>query len=95
MTNVKNQKTVLFAIAAIVAVIAVSTIAIGSGRIASAATHVVTKHFINTGVNIQTTTNQEQKCETTAGGSPITSSCIYTSTNTNTESGGFTTGNPK
>ena len=92
MTNVKNQKTVLFAM---VTVIAVSMIAIGNGRIASAATHVVTKHFINTGVNIQTTTNQEQKCETTAGGSPITSSCIYTSTNTNTESGGFTTGNPK
>ena len=92
MTNVKNQKTVLFAM---VTVIAVSMIGIGNGCIASAATHVVTKHFINTGVNIQTTTNQEQKCETTAGGSPITSSCIDTSTNTNTESGGFTTGNPK
>ena len=90
MTNVKNQKTVLFTIAAIVAVIAVSTIAIGNGRIASAAeTTTITKHTNNTGVNTQTDTNQKNTCETAGATSQISASCTANNMNTNTESGGI------
>ena len=91
MTNVKNQKTVLFAIAAIVAVIAVSTIAIGSGRIASAATDTttITKHTNNTGVNEQTDTGQKNTCETVGANSGESSSCTASANNANTASGGI------
>ncbi|MGC2573974.1 MAG: hypothetical protein WA364_20855 [Candidatus Nitrosopolaris sp.] len=90
MTNVKNQKTVLFAIAAIVAVIAVSTIAIGSGRIASAAeTTTITKNTNNTGVNTQADTNQKQECLTAGANSGLANSCTESSSTTNTESGGM------
>jgi hypothetical protein len=89
MTGI-NQKTALVAIAAIATVLAVSTIAIGNGRMASAAeTTTITKHLNNTGVNVQTETNQPQTCQTVGGTSGISGSCIGTSTDTVTQSGGI------
>jgi hypothetical protein len=40
------------------------------------------------GISVTTNTNQLQNCQTAGGTSPITGSCIGTSTNTITESGG-------
>jgi len=72
MINVKNQKTALFAIVAIAALVVVSTIAIGSGRLASAAeTTTITKTVHNNGTNVQTETNQKQNCITAGGSSGI------------------------
>ncbi|MFY9794731.1 MAG: hypothetical protein WAK17_18215 [Candidatus Nitrosopolaris sp.] len=88
MTSV-NQKTALVTIAAIAAVLAVNTIAIGNGRSASAATDVITKHFNNTGINVQTDTNQKQDCETAGGSSGIANSCTATSTDNVAQSGGI------
>jgi hypothetical protein len=89
MTNVKNQKTALVAIAAIAALIVVSTIAIGNGRVASAAeTTTVTKTVNNTGVNVQTDTNQKQNCQTVGGYSGIADSCKADSTDKVDQSGG-------
>jgi hypothetical protein len=86
----KNQKTALVAIVAIVTVLAVSTIAIGNGRMASAAeTTTVTKHLNSTGVNVQTETTQPQNCQTAGGSSGLTSSCTASSTDTVTQSGGI------
>jgi hypothetical protein len=86
----KNQKTAIIAIAAIATVLAVSTIAIGSGRTALAAeTTTVTKHLNNTGVNVQTETSQPQTCQTVGGTSGITGSCTAASTDTVTQSGGI------
>jgi hypothetical protein len=87
-----NQKTALVAIAAIATVLAVSTIAIGSVRTTFAAdthTKTVTIHVNNTGVNVQTGTNQKQDCQTAGGSSPITNSCTATSTDTLAQSGGI------
>jgi hypothetical protein len=88
MTSIKNQKTSLVAIAAIAAVLAVSAIAIGSVHNALADTKTITKTTNNTGVNVQTDTNQKQQCDTAGGTSPITNSCTATSTDTVTQSGG-------
>ena len=99
MTTIKNQKTALVAIAAIATVLAVSTIAIGNGRMALGAdtdTKTITIHVNNTGVNVPTDTNQKQNCETAGGTSPIggaggegpTGSCTAGSTDTVTQSGG-------
>jgi hypothetical protein len=86
----KNQKTAIIAIAAIATVLAVSTIAIGSGRTAFATeTTTITKHVNNTGVNVQTETNQPQTCQTVGGTSGISGSCVGTSTDTVTQSGGI------
>ncbi len=71
MTTIKNQKIALVAIVAIAAVIAVSTIAIGSVRAADTITTTITKHTNNTGVNVQTDTNQKQDCVTAGGYSGI------------------------
>src|SRR5437868_2207944 len=95
----KNHKTttVLVAIAALAAILVVA------GSVAAASDHAAFAHkkgFVNKGIAVPTITAQEQKCETTGGGatdslgyvtvigSPITGSCIATSTNTVTESGG-------
>ena len=46
----------------------------------------------NTGINVQTDINQNQDCKTAGGGttgSPISSSCTASSTNTVTQSGGI------
>ena len=92
MRNLKNHKTAttLVAISAIAAVLVVSAVAIGSGRIALADTETITKtiHVNNTGVNVPTDTNQKQDCLTAGGASTISGSCIGTSTDTITQSGG-------
>jgi hypothetical protein len=89
MTGI-NQKTALLAIAAIVTVLAVSTFAIGNGRMALAAdTTTVTKNVNNTGVNVQTDTNEKQDCQTAGGSSGISGSCTASSTDTVTQSGGI------
>jgi hypothetical protein len=90
MTSFKNHKkaTELVAISAIAAVLVVSAIAIGSGRIALAQ-ETVTKNLNNTGVNVQTSTSQKQQCDTSGGQSPITGSCTASTTHTVTQSGGI------
>jgi hypothetical protein len=94
MTSIKNYKpaTVLVVIAALVGMLAASTVAIGSVRTALAAdtsTKTVTIHDNNTGVNVQTDTNQKQNCVTAGSMSPLSGSCTAHSTNTVTESGGI------
>jgi hypothetical protein len=89
---IKNQKTALFTIAAIAAVLAVSTIAIGNGRMALAAdttTTTITKDVNNSGVNVQTDTNQKQDCLTAGANSPIGTSCQATSTDSINQQGGI------
>ena len=90
MTTIKNQTTGLVAIVTIAAVLAVSTIALGSGRMALADTNTktVTIHVNNTGVNVPTDADQKQQCDTVGGTSPISSSCTATSSDTITSSGG-------
>ena len=89
MTNIKNQKTALVAIAAIAALIVVSTIAMGNGRAALAAeTTTVTKHLNNTGVNVQTDTDQKENCQTVGGYSGIADSCKANSNDKVDQSGG-------
>jgi hypothetical protein len=70
MTSIKNGKTLLVVIAAIAAILAGSTIAIGNGRTALA-DESITKNVDNTGINVQTHTNQKQQCDTVGGSSPI------------------------
>jgi hypothetical protein len=92
MTSVKNYEpaTVLVAIAALAGVLVVSTVAIGSGHFAlGAETETITKHFNNTGVNVQTSTDQKQDCLTAGGGSGISGSCTATSNDGVTQSGGI------
>jgi hypothetical protein len=89
MTNAKQTKTLL-AIAAIATVVAVSTIAIGNVRMALGAdTTTVTKNLNNTGINVQTDTNQKQDCQTVGGTSGISGSCTATSTDTVNQTGGI------
>jgi hypothetical protein len=89
MTGI-NQKTAVVAIAAIATVLAVSTIAIGNGRTALAAeTTTITKSTNNTGINVPTDTNQKQDCLTAGGSSGLTGSCIGSSTDSVTQSGGI------
>jgi hypothetical protein len=82
----RNQKTALVAIAA---TLVVSTIAIGIGRSALAETTTITKNVNNTGVNVQTDTNQKQDCQTVGGSSGISGSCTATSTDRVNDSGGI------
>ena len=88
---IKNQKTALFTIAAIAAVLAVSTIAIGNGRMALAETDTktVTIHVNNTGINVPTETNQKQQCDTVGVNSGIAGSCLGTSTDSINQQGGI------
>ena len=90
MTSIKNYKTAtaLVAISAIAAVLVVSAIAIGSGRIALAQ-DTITKRVNNTGINVPTDTDQKQNCLTAGGNSGISASCTATSTDTVTQSGGI------
>jgi cell division protein FtsL len=90
MTNIKNEKTVLVTIAAIVAVIAVSTIAIGYECMALAQeTTTITKNVTNKGVNTPIDSDQKQDCVTVGGTSGIMGSCHATSTDKNNETGGI------
>ncbi len=89
MTGIK-QKTALVAIAAIATVLAVSTIAIGNGHMASAAeTTTITKNTNNTGINVPTDTAQKQDCLTAGGSSGLTSSCTANSMDTISQTGGI------
>ena len=90
MTSIKNERTALVAIVAIAAVLAVSTIAIGNGRMALAAeTTTITKNTHSTGVNVQPDTNQKQVCQTVGGTSGIANSCTAKSNDTVSQSGGM------
>lgn len=82
-STIKNHKkgTVLVAITALAAVLAVSAVAIGSGHMALAG------NVTNTGINFPTDTNQKQECETAGGSSPVKRSCTATSTDSITASG--------
>ena len=89
----KNHKTttLLFTIAALAAaLVAASTIAataLGSDHSAFARKK-AHNGLKNKGISTPTTTKQPQLCITAGGNSPITGSCIATSTNIVTESGG-------
>lgn len=102
--NHKTATTILVAVAALAAVlVAAGTIAAATGSYHSAFAHkkLANKSFENSGIAVPTITAQKQKCETSGGGatdslgyvtvtgSQITGSCIATSTNTVTESGGI------
>jgi hypothetical protein len=90
MRSIKNERTALVRIAAMVAVIAVSTIAIGNGRMALAQeTTTITKNVTNAGVNTSIDSNQKQDCVTAGGTSGIMGSCHSTSTDRNNETGGI------
>ena len=81
----KNNKTVavLLAAAALAVVLVASVVvAVGNGNMAFAKTKG------NDGISVPTDTQQKQECETAGGTSPVTGSCIATSTNTITQSGG-------
>ena len=88
MTTIKNQKKAL-AIVAIAAVIVVSTVALGNGRVALADIITITKHTNNTGINVPTDTDQKQNCETAGGSSGIAMSCTANSNDQVTQSGGI------
>src|ERR1051326_6080856 len=89
----KNHKTttLLFTIAALAAaLVAASTIAataLGSDHSAFARKK-AHNGLKNKGISTPTTTKQPQLCITAGGNSPITRSCIASSTNRVTESGG-------
>jgi|GEM_PF-1029588 hypothetical protein len=101
--NHKTATTILVAVAALAAIlVAAGTIATAPGSYHSAFAHKngANKSFENSGIALPTITAQKQKCENNGGGatdslgyvtvigSQITGSCIATSTNTVTESGG-------
>jgi hypothetical protein len=90
MTSINNHNpaTVLVAIAALAGVLVVSTSAIGSVHMALAA-ETITKNVNNTGVNVQTGTNQKQDCQTAGGNSQVMNSCTASSIDTITQSGGI------
>jgi len=88
---IKNQKAALVAITAIAAVLAVSIIATGNGRMALAETDTKTTtiHVNNTGINVPTETSQKQQCDTAGVNSGITNSCTAQSTDNINENGGI------
>ena len=100
--NHKTATTILVAVAAFAAVLVAAGTVAAAGSYHSAFAHKngANKSFQNSGIAVPTITAQKQKCETTGGGatdslgfdsvigSSITGSCIATSTNTVTESGG-------
>jgi uncharacterized membrane protein len=83
----KNHKTttVLVALAALSAILVAGSVAAASDHFAFAHK----KGVKNSGIAIPVITAQQQECETAGGTSPVTGSCIATSTNTVTESGGI------
>jgi uncharacterized protein YabE (DUF348 family) len=66
--NLQNDRHI--AILAIAAVLAVSTVAIGTLQMALA-DETVTKNVDNTGINVQTHTNQKEQCDTAGASSGI------------------------
>jgi hypothetical protein len=89
MANVKS------ALIAIAAVLAVSTIVIGHQHAVLAFRGIpaptpgisITKDLSNTGINIQTNTNQKQTCVATSSNSGISGSCITSATHRVDQSG--------
>jgi uncharacterized membrane protein len=83
----KNHKTttVLVAIAALSAILVAGSVAAASDHFAFAKK----KGVKNSGIAVPVITAQQQECEAAGGTSPITGSCIGTSTNTIDESGGI------
>jgi hypothetical protein len=77
MTNIKDKKSALVVV--IITVLAVSTVAIGNEHAANAFGRgtspppglTVTNDLSNSGVNVQTDTNQKQSCEIAGASSPI------------------------
>jgi len=70
MTDIKNYKGTLVSISAIAVALALSTVSIGILQIALA-DETITKNVDNTGINVQTHTNQKQQCDTAGATSPI------------------------
>ena len=102
--NHKTATTILVAVAALAAVLVASRYNSCCHRKLSLCIceqKGANKSFENSGIAVPTITAQKQKCETSGGGatdslgyvtvtgSRITGSCIATSTNTVTESGGI------
>jgi hypothetical protein len=86
MTSIKNHKTLM----ALLAVSAIAVVLTGSVHMAFATPgNSITKNIDNQGVNVQTDTDQKQVCQTAAGSSPISGSCIANSNDQITESGGI------
>jgi uncharacterized membrane protein len=84
----KNHKTTTV----LVALAALSAILVVAGSVAAASDHAAFAHkkgVKNSGIAVPVITAQQQKCVAAGGTSPITGSCIATSTNTVTESGGI------
>lgn len=88
MTDIKNHKTTLVTISAIAVVLALSTVSIAILQIALADNTAVTKNVDNTGINVQTHTNQNRQCDTAGGSSPISA----TTGGSGSASGGAGTG---
>jgi hypothetical protein len=88
MTSIRKPATVLVVIAALAGMLAVSSVAVHNAFADDAKTVTVTKSTTNSGVNVQTGTNQEQNCQTAGGSSPIGTSCNAGSTDIITQSGG-------
>jgi len=86
----KNHKTttVLVALAALSAILVAGSVAAANDHFAFAHK----KGFVNKGIAIPTITAQQQKCVAAGGTTPITGSCIATSTNPIDESGGVVGG---
>jgi len=62
---------------------------VGFPHLLESETSTITKNVNNTGVNVQTDTNQKQDCLTAGGTSGLANSCQGTSTDTVTQSGGI------
>jgi hypothetical protein len=82
MTDIKNHKATLVTISAIAVVLALGAVVIGIFQMALA-DETVTKNVDNTGINVQTHTNQNRQCDTAGGSSPI-----GTTTTAGSQSGG-------
>ncbi len=89
MTSTSKPATVLVAIAALAGMLAISSIAVHNAFADDSKTVTVTKNTNNTGVNVQTDTNQKQNCETAGENSGMSSSCTASSSDNLQQSGGI------
>jgi len=93
MTNIENHRisTVLVAIAALASVLVVSTSAM-SGHIVLAQTNSGANSnsgaHSNSGIDSSISNSATQTCESSGGGSTISSSCTGTQSNSNSNTGG-------
>jgi hypothetical protein len=98
VTSINNHQitTVIFAIA-LAGLLLVGMSAVGNGQTgggsgggqSSGSSNSLLVDGSNTGINVQTDTNQKQDCETAGETSPITTSCTASSTNSIAQSGGI------